>query len=78
MMQKIREKMLVDLQRITATVNTVEQRRLLMDLDISMRSSGRFHSTLYCTMYIVQCTLYTVQGLHLDKMHIVHNAHIVI
>ena len=26
-------------KRITATVNTVEQRRLLMDLDISMRSS---------------------------------------
>jgi len=29
-------------KRITATVNSVEQRRLLMDLDISMRSSGRF------------------------------------
>jgi len=28
-------------KRITATVNSVEQRRLLMDLDISMRSSGR-------------------------------------
>jgi hypothetical protein len=27
-------------KRITATVNSVEQRRLLMDLDISMRSSG--------------------------------------
>ena len=26
-------------KRITATVNTIEQRRLLMDLDISMRSS---------------------------------------
>jgi hypothetical protein len=29
-------------KRITATVNSVEQRRLLMDLDISMRSSGMF------------------------------------
>ena len=26
-------------QRITATVNSIEQKRLLMDLDISMRSS---------------------------------------
>ena len=33
--------MLVE-QRITATVNNVEQRRLLMDLDISMRSSGTY------------------------------------
>jgi len=30
---------IVAVKRITATVNTVEQRRLLMDLDISMRSS---------------------------------------
>ena len=27
-------------KRITATVNSVEQRRLLMDLDIAMRSSA--------------------------------------
>ena len=66
---KIREKMLVDLQRITATVNTVEQRRLLMDLDISMRSSGRFHSTLYCIVFtnyiwIKLCTLHILLSIY--------------
>jgi mitogen-activated protein kinase kinase 3 len=37
-------------KRITATVNSVEQRRLLMDLDISMRSSGTFYFYFFTTV----------------------------
>eukprot|EP00088_Acartia_fossae_P057953 TRINITY_DN6768_c0_g3_i1.p1 TRINITY_DN6768_c0_g3~~TRINITY_DN6768_c0_g3_i1.p1 ORF type:complete len:341 (-),score=69.75 TRINITY_DN6768_c0_g3_i1:951-1973(-) len=34
-------------KRITATVNTEEQRRLIMDLDVSMRSSGCEYTVLF-------------------------------
>ena len=40
-------------QRITATVNTVEQRRLVMDLDISMRSSGQFLFLVFIQLFII-------------------------
>lgn len=37
----------VFLQRIAATVNTQEQKRLLMDLDVSMRSSDCPHTVQF-------------------------------
>lgn len=57
-------------KRIAATVNTQEQKRLLMDLDISMRSSDcpftvHFYGALFregdvwiCSKYF---TLYTIK-----------------
>lgn len=35
------------LQRIRATVNTLEQKRLLMDLDISMRTVDCFYTVTF-------------------------------
>ena len=55
-------------KRITATVNTIEQKRLLMDLDISMRSSDciftvHFYGALFregdvwICMEVMECSL---------------------
>lgn len=60
------------LQRITATVNTQEQKRLLMDLDISMRSSAcsytvQFYGALFREGDVWICM--EVMDMSLDKFY---------
>lgn len=59
-------------QRITATVNTQEQKRLLMDLDISMRSSAcpytvEFYGALFREGDVWICM--EVMDMSLDKFY---------
>lgn len=46
-MRHIQSGTIMAVKRITATVNTQEQKRLLMDLDISMRSSDCPHTVQF-------------------------------
>jgi len=46
-MNKVSTVFFLSYQRIAATVNTQEQKRLLMDLDISMRSSACPHTVQF-------------------------------
>lgn len=59
-------------KRITATVNSVEQKRLLMDLDISMRSSDcpytvHFYGALFREGDVMICM--EVMDTSLDKFY---------
>ncbi|CAO1391242.1 unnamed protein product [Diamesa tonsa] len=67
-MRHIKTNTVMAVKRITATVNTIEQKRLLMDLDISMRSSDciftvHFYGALFregdvwICMEVMECSL---------------------
>lgn len=67
-----RNENLIVLQRITATVNTQEEKRLLMDLDISMRSSAcpytvQFYGALFREGDVWICM--EVMDMSLDKFY---------
>ena len=52
-------------QRIRATVNTQEQKRLLMDLDISMRTVDCFYTvTFYGALFREVLSQWMAGGLH--------------
>jgi mitogen-activated protein kinase kinase 3 len=67
-MKHVKTGQIMAVKRITATVNTQEQKRLLMDLDISMRSSDckftvHFYGALFregdvwICMEVMECSL---------------------
>ena len=62
----------INLQRITATVNTIETKRLLMDLDVSMRSSDcpytvHFYGAMFREGDVMICM--EVMDISLDKFY---------
>lgn len=68
----LKERIYGYLQRIAATVNTQEQKRLLMDLDISMRSSAcpytvQFYGALFREGDVWICM--EVMDMSLDKFY---------
>lgn len=52
------ESVVMAVKRIRATLNTQEQKRMLMDLDVSMRTVDCVYTVSFCDSYFFDCLFF--------------------